>query len=83
MHESKNGVKENKTAETKLSQSAKGERTWEWDFSLFWVYITFIASISFKTLGTETSVSFICKPYLAQKVLSRATATMTKVLENS
>ena len=49
----------------------------------YWVYITFIASISFKTLGAETSVSFICKPDLAQKVLSRATATMTKVLENS
>ena len=47
------------------------------------VYITFIALISFKTLGTETSVSFICKPNLAQIVLSRATATMTKVLENS
>ena len=35
MHESKNGVKENKIAETKLSQSAKGERTWERDCSLF------------------------------------------------
>ena len=29
MHESKNEVKENTIIETKLSQSAKGERTWE------------------------------------------------------
>ena len=29
MHESEIEVKENTIAETKLSQSAKGERTWE------------------------------------------------------
>ena len=42
--------------------------------------ITFITLISFKTLTTDTSVSFGCKPYLTQKVLSRATATVTKIL---
>ena len=38
MHESKNGVKENTITETKLSQSAKGERTWERDCSLLGVH---------------------------------------------
>ena len=42
--------------------------------------ITFITLISFKTLTTDTSVSFGCKPYLTQKVLFRATATVTKIL---
>ena len=38
MYESKNGVKENKITETKLCQSAKGERTWERDCCLLSVH---------------------------------------------